>query len=219
MNLLYLCYRKTAHRVKARCAVFYFTAVLNGTDTAKSLGVFCSKSHLSNSRGNKHQCPPKKQKIGCFPLQVTSKQFERKPTSIPSQKRGSLGVLCRKSPPSYSRDKKRQFPPKKEVTWVISAPSHLQVIREAININALPKKRKIGCSLPQVTFKQFERKPTSIPSQKRGSLGVLCRKSLPSNSRDKKRHLPPKKRRSSMATPPMLTGRVRTSSGVNRLGA
>ena len=139
MNLLYLCYRKTAHRVKARCAVFYFTAVLNGTDTAKSLGVFCSKSHLSNSRGNKHQCPPKKQKIGCFPLQVTSKLFERKPTSMPSQKRGNLGVFRSKSPSSYSRGSQHQFPPKKEVTWVFSAPSHLQVIREIKSLTSLPK--------------------------------------------------------------------------------
>ena len=166
---------------------------MNGTDKANSLGVFCSKSHLSNQRVLLTPHPllsilyplkkevtwvfsapshiqaireeinitylPKKRKIGCSLLQVTSKLFERKPTSIPSQKRGNLGVLCRKSHSSNSRDKKRQFPPKKEVTWVFSAPSHLQVIREAININALPKKRKIGCSLPQVTFKQFERKP------------------------------------------------------------
>ena len=152
---------------------FLFIAVLNGTDTANSLGVFCSKSHLSNQR-----------------VLLTPHPL--------------LSIL---------------YPLKKEVTWVFSAPSHLQVIREAININALPKKRKIGCSLLQVTSKLFERKPTSIPSQKRGNLGVLCRKSHSSNSRDKKRHLPPKKRRSSMATPPMLTGMVRTSSGVNRLGA
>ena len=178
---------------------FLFIAVLNGTDTANSLGVFCSKSHLSNQRVLLLHTL-------CSPYSI-----------LPKNRR--LAVFRSESPPSNSRDKKRQFPPKKEVTWVFSAPSHLQVIREAININALPKKRKIGCFPLQVTSKLFKRKPTSIPSQKRGSLGVLCRKSLPSNSRDKKRHLPPKKRRSSMATPPMLTGRARTSSGVNRLGA
>ena len=72
--------------------------------------------------------PPKKQKIGCFPLQVTSKLFERKPTSMPSQKRGNLGVFRSKSPPSYSRGNQHQFPPKKEVTWVFSAASHIQAI-------------------------------------------------------------------------------------------
>ena len=112
---------------------------------------------------------------------------------MPSQKRGRLGVLCSKSPPSYSRGNRHQFPPKKEEAWVFSAASHIQAIREAININALPKKRKLGCSLLQVTSKLFKRKPTSIPSQKRGSLGVLCRKSPPSNSRGNKHHLPPKK--------------------------
>ena len=154
---------------------FLFIAVLNGTDKANSLGVFCSKSHLSNQRVLLTPHPllsilyppkkeedwlfsaashlqaireaininalPKKRKIGRSLPQVTFKQFKRQYTSIPPQKRGNLGVFRSKSPPSNSRDKKRQFPPKKEVTWVFSAASHLQAIREAININALPKKR------------------------------------------------------------------------------
>ena len=112
---------------------------INALPKNRRLAVFRSKSPPSYSRGNQHQCPPKKQKIGCFPLQVTSKLFERKPTSMPSQKRGNLGVFRSKSPSSYSRGSQHQFPPKKEVTWVFSAPSHLQVIREIKSLTSLPK--------------------------------------------------------------------------------
>ena len=120
--------------------------------------VFSAPSHLQVIREAINiNALPKKRKIGCSLLQVTSKLFKRKPTSIPSQKRGSLGVLCRKSHSSNSRGNKHQCPPKKEEAWVFSAPSHLQVIQEETDINSLPKKRKLGCSLPQVTSKQFER--------------------------------------------------------------
>ena len=112
---------------------FLFIAVLNGTDTANSLGVFCSTSHLSNPR-------------------VLLLHTLYSPYSIlPKNRR--LAVFRSKSPPSYSRGNKHQCPPKKEEDWVFSAPSHLQVIQEETDINSLPKKRKLGCSLPQVTSK------------------------------------------------------------------
>ena len=123
----------------------------------RRLAVFRSESPPSYSRDKKRQFPPKKEVtwVKADPSHIQAIQ-EAIYLNAPS-KSSNLAVFRSKSPPSNSRDKKRQFPPKKEVTWVFSAASHLQAIREAININALPKKRKIGRSLPQVTFKQFER--------------------------------------------------------------
>ena len=122
-----------------------------------NLGVLCRKSHSSNSRGNKHHLPPKKEVTWVFsaPSHLQAIREAININALP--KSSSLGVFRSKSPPSYSRGNKHQCPPKKEEDWVFSAPSHLQVIQEETDINSLPKKRKLGCSLPQVTFKQFER--------------------------------------------------------------
>ena len=126
---------------------FLFIAVLNGTDKANSLGVFCSKSHLSNQR-----------------VLLTPHPL--------------LSIL---------------YPPKKEVTWVFSAASHLQAIREAININALPQKKVTWVKADPSHIQAIQEETDITSPSKSSNLAVLRSKSPPSNSRGNRHQFPPKK--------------------------
>ena len=112
---------------------------------------------------------------------------------MPSQKRGRLAVLCRKSHSSNSRGNKHHLPPKKEEDWVFSAASHLQAIREAININALPQKKVTWVKADPSHIQAIQEETDITSPSKSSNLGVFRSKSPPSNSRGNKHHLPPKK--------------------------